>query len=189
LFSLWALTADGVAADDWIAQAAAHLSPEQRRFNRLLFAAFGTALLPAETRRLSRAISRRCRAHPQPRRRAWQKQHKALPRQPVRAEAAAALAIQPRLQQQILDHLHSLWETLLAPEWQRHTRLLAKMTSALNELIFSQPQWQAATPFTPCAFCLQTEPDDCQLAQLAGVRRILLVCRPTCTSHLASFDR
>jgi DNA-binding transcriptional ArsR family regulator len=187
LFSLWALTADGVAADDWIAQAAAHLSPEQRRFNRLLFAAFGTALLPAETYANFPGYLAALPGASFPARLAEAAQSVATPA--LRAEAAAALVDPAALQQQIVDHLHSLWETLLAPEWQRHTRLLAKMTSALNELIFSQPQWQAATPFTALRFLLQTEPDDCQLAQLAGVRRILVVLSPHLHVHLASFDQ
>lgn len=187
LFSLWALTADDVAADSWIAQAAAQLSPEQRCFNRLLFAAFGAALLPAEASvdfpgYLAALSDASFRA-----RLVEAAQDAGEPA--LHTATEAALTDPAALQQQIVEHLRSLWETLLAPEWQRHTRLLTRMTSALNELIFSQPQWQAANPYHALRFILQTEPDDRQLAQLAGVRRIQLVLSPHLQSHLAHLDQ
>ena len=44
LLSLWALTADDAAVEPWVPQAVAQLTPAQRHFNCLLFAAFGAAL-------------------------------------------------------------------------------------------------------------------------------------------------
>jgi DNA-binding transcriptional ArsR family regulator len=71
----------------------------------------------------------------------------------------------------------------LAPEWQRHTHLLTKMTRSINDLIFSQPQWQAADPFDALRYLLQTEPDNRDLAQLAGVEEIVLVWSPHLLAH------
>src|SRR5215213_8044762 len=49
LISLAMLSAEpqDIDAEDWVAQAAAALTPEQRRRNRLVFAGFGAALIPA----------------------------------------------------------------------------------------------------------------------------------------------
>ena len=184
LLSLWALTADGVAVEPWIAQAAAQLSPEQRHFNRLLFAAFGGALLPGEppadfpsylaalaAEDAAAFQSRLDAAAQQTADPAWQ------------AAAKALLTNAPALREQVLDHLNTLWTTLLAPEWQRHTHLLTKTTRSINELIFSQPQWQAANPFHALRYLMQTEPQDSQVALLAGVEQIVLVWSPHLTAH------
>lgn len=190
LFSLWALTADDVAADGWIAQAAARLSPEQRDFNRLLFAAFGAALPPADTPADFPAYLAGLAALPGADFQARLANAAQAVRAPVlSAEAEALLADPAALQLRIVEHLRSLWETLLAPEWQRHTRMLSKMTNALDELIFSQPQWQTADPFHALRFLLQTEPVDRQLAQVMGVRRMLLVLSPHLHAQLARFDQ
>lgn len=183
LFSLWALTANDVAVVDWIPQAAAQLSPEQRRFNRLLFAAFGAALLPAEVpTTFVDYLAALSGASFQARLR---EATLSLDAPVLRAEAEELLVDPVAAQQRIVEHLHHLWETLLAPEWQRHTHLLSRMTSALNELIFSQPQWQAAPPFHALRFLLQTEPDDLQLAQAADARQMLLILSPHLHAHLA----
>ena len=184
LLSLWALTADDVAVEPWIAQAAAQLSPEQRHFNRLLFAAFGGALLPGEppadfpsylaalaAEDAAAFQSRLDAAAQQTADPAWQ------------AAAKALLTNAPALREQVLDHLNTLWTTLLAPEWQRHTHLLTKTTRSINELIFSQPQWQAANPFHALRYLMQTEPQDSQVALLAGVEQIVLVWSPHLTAH------
>lgn len=190
LFSLWALTAEDVAADGWVAQAAAQLTPVQRDFNRLLFAAFGAALLPADVPTDFPTYLAGLAALPGADFQARLADAAQAVRAPVLRAAAEALLVDPAaLQQQIVEHLHTLWETLLAPEWQRHTRMLTKMTNALNELIFSQPQWQAADPIHALRFLLQTEPDDRQLAQVMGVRRILLVLSPHLRAQLARFDQ
>ena len=89
----------------------------------------------------------------------------------------------PALHKQIVDHLRSQWTTILATEWQRHTHLLTKMTRSINDLIFSQTQWQAANAFAALRYLLQTEPSDLQLAQLAGVSRIVLVWSPHLSAH------
>ncbi|HHW85940.1 MAG TPA: metalloregulator ArsR/SmtB family transcription factor [Chloroflexi bacterium] len=187
LFSLWALTADTVPVDNWVTQAATQLSPEERRFNRLLFALFGAALLPPEAptdfltylETLQGAAFQARLVEVMP-----ESDEPAL-----RAEAEALLADPVALQQRIIAHLRHLWSALLAAEWQRHAHLLSQMTSTLNEVIFSQPHWQAADPFNVLRFLLQTEPDDRQLVQAAGVRQVLLVLSPHLHAHLARFDQ
>jgi hypothetical protein len=110
LFSLWALTADDVAADGWIAQAAARLSPEQRDFNRLLFAAFGAALLPADTPADFPAYLAGLAALPGADFQARLANAAQAVRAPVlRAEAEALLADPAALQLRIVEHLRSLW--------------------------------------------------------------------------------
>jgi len=175
LLSLWALTADAVAADPWTAQAAA-LAPEQRAFNQLLFATCGDLLLAVALESDPAA--------------GFPGYLAALAAQPASAFAARLTALDPAAagdpaaqHDQALDHLRTLWTTLLAPEWQRHTHQLTKMTRAVNELIFSQPQWLAADPFHALRFLLQTEPADEQLALLAGVEEIVLVWSPHLTAH------
>lgn len=187
LFSLWALTADQLAVEDWIVQAATRLSPEQHRFNRLLFAAFGAALAPTVALTdFPGYLAALPGASFQVR--LLEATH-AIANPTLRAEAEALLADPAGLQERIVEHLRHLWESLLAPEWQRHAHLLTRMTSTLNALIFSQPQWQAADPFHALRFLLQREPDDRQLAQAAGVRRILLVLSPHVRLHLARLDQ
>lgn len=187
LFSLWALTADAVTTEGWSAQATAQLSPEQRHFNRLLFAAFGAVLFPIVAPAdfpsyLATLPSASFQAQ-------LLEAAQEIEEPTLRAEVAELLIDPVGLQQQIVAHLRHLWENLLAPEWQRHAHLLTSMTGALNELIFSQPQWQAADPFDALRFLLQTEPDNRQLVQMAGVRRILLVLSPHLRVHLARFDQ
>ena len=183
LLSLWALTADDVAAEPWVTQTAAQLTPEQRRFNYLLFAAFGAALLPdeppADFPSYLAALEAEDAAAFQARLAAT-----AQTADPARqVEAATLLADAPALRAQVLAHLRTLWTTLLAPEWQRHTHLLTKMTRSINDLIFSQPQWQAADPFHALRFLLQTEPQDDQATLLAGVEQIVLVWSPHLLAH------
>lgn len=186
LFSLWALTADDIAVEAWIPQAAAQLLPEQRRFNRLLFAAFGAALPLAETPAdFPGYLATLADASFQVR---LLEAATDIDAPALRAEVEAMLADPPALQQRIIDHLRHLWETLLAPEWRRHAHLLSRMTDALNAVIFSQPQWQAASPYQALRFLLQSEPDDEQLVQAAGVRQIVLVLSPHLRAHLARFD-
>ena len=183
LLSLWALTTDDAAVEPWVPQAAAQLTPAQRHFNRLLFAAFGAALaldeppadfpgyLAALEAEDAAAFQARLTAATQTADPAWQ------------AEATTLLADAPALRAQVLDHLRTLWTTLLAPEWQRHTHQLTKLTRTINDLIFSQPQWQAADPFDALRYLLQTEPDNRDLAQLAGVQQIVLVWSPHLAAH------
>lgn len=160
LLSMWALTAEDVTVDGWIAQTAAQLSPEQRDFNRWLFMTMGAALV------LAPPVA------------SFPDYLGALP-----GVLAAQPDASPSLNTQVVEHLHTLWETLFAAEWQRHTRLLLKMTQSLNEVIFSQPQWQGVNPVTALRFLLQTEPDDHQLAQLAGVTQIVLALSPHLAAH------
>jgi DNA-binding transcriptional ArsR family regulator len=188
LLSSWALTVDaaeGIAVEEWIAQTAAQLTPAQRSFNRLLFAAFGAALLPPDPPADFPAYFDWLAAQPAASFRAQ------LPEaaqwiestgQP--GEMTALLADPPALQTQIVAHLRMLWENWFAAEWQRpHARLLSRMTQNINELIFSQPQWQAADPVDALRHLLQTEPDARQLAQVAGVQRIVLVFSPHLRVH------
>lgn len=194
LLGAWALTAAETAATDaWVAQAA-HLTPAQRDVNRLLFAAFGAVLLPAEPHAdfsdyltalaaqpegaFSARLADAARAVTEP---ALRTQAEAW------LAASASAASSPK--QQVVEHLTWLWETLLAPEWQRHAYQLTKMTRAVNELIFSQPQWQASDPFFALRFLLQTEPESNQLAQLAGVQRIVLIWSPHLLAHCTRFGR
>jgi DNA-binding transcriptional ArsR family regulator len=190
LLSLWALTADDVAVEPWVTQTAAQLSPDQRQFNRLLFAAFGAALLPSAVHddfpSYLAALTAASPAALQARLAAAAAQAVADPT--VQAEATARLADPAALRDQILDHLHTLWTTHLATEWQRHTHQLAKMTRTINDLIFSQPYWQAADPFDALRFLLQTEPANRALAQLAGVQEIVLVWSPHLPAHCTRLD-
>jgi DNA-binding transcriptional ArsR family regulator len=183
LLSLWALTADDVAVESWVTQAAAQLAPEQRHFNRLIFAAFGGALLPdeppADFPSYLAALGAQDPA-------AFQAKLAAAEQTvapALQAEVTALLTDAAALQAQVLAHLRSLWTTLLAQEWQRHAHLLTKMTRSINELIFSQPQWQAANPVHALRYLLQTEPQDSQVALLAGVEQIVLVWSPHLTAH------
>ena len=184
LLSLWALTADDVAVEPWITQAAAQLSSEQRHFNHLLFAAFGSALLPttapADFPGYLAALAAEDAAAFQARLAAAAQQTVAPA---VQAAATPLLTNAPALREQVLAHLRTLWTTLLAPEWQRHTHLLTKTTRSINELIFSQPQWHAANPVHALRYLLQTEPKDSQVALLAGVEQIVLVWSPHLTAH------
>lgn len=184
LLSLWALTAADVAVDPWVPLAAARLTSEEQAFNRLLFAACGTALLPAggnaDFPSYLDALAAEDATAFQARLAAAAAQ---LTDPALQAEAAVLLADPPALHARVLTHLRTLWTVLLAPEWQRHTHLLTKTTRSVNELIFSQPQWQAANPFAALRFLLQTEPTDEQLAQLAGVQRIVLVWSPHLLAH------
>ncbi|MBE2238899.1 MAG: metalloregulator ArsR/SmtB family transcription factor [Caldilineaceae bacterium] len=188
LLSMWALTTEGVAEDAWHARGAAQLPPERRTFNRQLFAAFGPALLPDAP--VADFPSYLTMLATQPDATFHQRLTEAAQsvEEPVlRAEVDAMLADAPALKRQIVEHLRTLWETLLATEWQRHIHLLTKMTRSINELIFSQPQWQAANPFDALRFLLQSEPDDRQLAQVAGVQRIILVWSPHLLAHCTHF--
>lgn len=170
--------------DGWLTQAAAQLTPEQHHFNRLLFAAFGTALLPEATTIAFATYLDELAAQPvEPFHNRLTQAIASLAPTPIWAEAAPLLSDPQALQQQIVDHLRTLWNGLLAGEWQRHTYTLTGMTHTINELVFSQPRWQALNPFAALRFLLQTEPTDEQLAQLAGVRRIVLVWSP----HLLAY--
>lgn len=185
LLSAWAMTAtDAGTADAWIAQAAENLSPAQREVNRLIFAAFGAALLIDEPVADFPDYLALLAAQPDA---DFEKRlitsMRSVSEPTVRLQAEEWLAKTPTSKQQIVEHLTMLWETLLAPEWRRHTHLLTKMTHTINYLIFSQPQWQAANPFYALRFLLQTEPKDNQLAQLAGVQRIVLVWSPHLLAH------
>lgn len=181
LFSLWALTAGDAAAESWHAQAAT-LTPEQRDFNRRLFATCGDLLLAVAQDNDPAA--------------GFPGYLAALAAQPAHAFAerltppgGGELGDASAMHSQVIDHLRALWATLLASEWQRHTHMLTKMTSTLNDLVFNQPQWQTADPFHALRFLLQIEPDDRQLAQVMGVRRILLVLSPHLPAQLVRFDQ
>jgi hypothetical protein len=191
LLSIWAITAaDAVAVDAWIVQAAGRLRPAQRDFNRLLFAAFGAALLPDERHADFPGYLAALAAQPDA---GFQAQlaetARALAEPALRTQAERWLAETPAPKQQVVEHLAWLWETLLAPEWQRHTHLLSQMTRTINDLIFSQPQWQTADPVDALRFLLQTEPDGNQLAHLAGVRRIVLIWSPHLLAHCTHLGR
>jgi DNA-binding transcriptional ArsR family regulator len=185
LLSHWALTAaDDLAVEPWIRQAAAQLSPEQRQFNRLLFAAFGAALIPEDAPadfpsyltqlaeqsttawhgRLDQAV-----------------QTSAEPELHVWVEAQ--LHDPAALQGKIVEHFRTLWEGLFAAEWKRHTAHLSGMTRTSNELILSQPRWQKANALEALRFLLQSEPNDQQMLQLAGVQRLILVWSPHLHAH------
>lgn len=184
LLSAWAMTADEVAADAWIAQAAERLSPAQREANRLIFAGFGAALLseePVADFPSYLALLAACPDGEFEERLVEAMQGVSEP--VLRAQAEDWLGSTPAPKQRIIEHLTWLWEMLLAPEWQRHTRLLTKMTQSINDVIFSQPQWRATNPFYALRFLLQTEPEESQLAQLSGVERIVLVWSPHLLAH------
>jgi predicted transcriptional regulator len=197
LLSLWGLTINDavddatpeyVAITPWLTQAVTRLTPDQHHFNRLLFAVFGLALVPEETYPGFDSYLD-----------AWAGLPMALLQQRLEqaAQAAQDSALHPAaealladplaLRQKIVDHLRTLWAELLAPEWQRQTPFLTSMTRSINELIFSQPRWQAINAFDALRFLLQTEPTDQQLAQLAGVRHLVLVWSPSLLAHCHRF--
>lgn len=185
LLSLWALTsAEPLAVDGWITQGAAQLTPAQHHFNRVLFTAFGAALLPETTTIEFATYLDALAAQPVDHFRSRLTQAvEPMAESPVQAEAEAMLTDPQALQQRIVDHLRTLWDQLLAAEWKRHTYTLIGMTRSINEMIFSQPRWQAVNPFAALRFLLQTEPTDEQLAQLAGVQHLVLVWSP----HLLAY--
>jgi DNA-binding transcriptional ArsR family regulator len=189
LLSMWALTAgDAVSVDSWITHAGGRLTAEQSAFNRLIFAAFGSALLPEDPiadfdgyldalalqpatlfhSRLSAAVQ-------------------TIEDTQGRAEAAAQLANPQEIQQRIVEHLRILWDGMLAAEWKRHAFHLAGMTRSINELIFSQPRWQEMPAVDALRQLLLTEPNDDQIEQVAGVRRIMLVWSPHLLAHCSRF--
>lgn len=184
LLTLWALTADDVAVEPWVVQAAAQLSPAQRHVNRLLFAACGDALLPAEPVADFPSYLVTLAAVSET---AFQEQAASAQAADPALQAETLLADPHALKEQAVDHFRTLWETLLAAEWQRHTHVLTKMTRSINDLIFNQPQWQAANPFHALRFLLQTEPDDRQIAHLTGISRIVLVWSPHLLAHCTGF--
>jgi DNA-binding transcriptional ArsR family regulator len=180
LLSLWALTAEpGLAVDPWVPQTAAQLTTEQRHFTHLLFAAFGAALLPPESyadfASYLDALVDEPGAEFQNR---FALALEAFTDAALQAEAAALLTNPRALQQQVVAHLRMLWERWLAAEWKRHAYTLTGMTRMINEMVLSQPRWQASNPVTALRFLLQTEPSDQQLAQLTGVQRIVLLWSP-----------
>jgi DNA-binding transcriptional ArsR family regulator len=189
LLSLWALSAEApLAVDSWITKQAVSLSPAQRQFNRLLFAAFGAALLPAEPDMAFARYLDDLAAQPitQFHQRLVQATEQ-LVNAPLRAEARALLHDPSALRRRIIAHLQTLWDERLASEWQRHTYQLAGMTKSINELVFQQPRWQAINGFAALRFLLQAEPSDEQLALLAGVRRIVLVFSPHLLAYCTRF--
>jgi DNA-binding transcriptional ArsR family regulator len=188
LLSLWAMTAneavddasaERVAITPWLAQAAARLTPEQQQFNRLFFAVFGSALLPEEAYPDFDSYLAAWAGQPIELLQSRLEQAAQAAPEAALAPATAALLADPlALRQKIVDHLRTLWADLLAAEWQRQTPFMVSMTRSINELIFSQPRWQAVNAFDALRFLLQTEPTDPQLAQLAGVQRLVLVWSP-----------
>jgi DNA-binding transcriptional ArsR family regulator len=191
LLSAWAITTDdAVSVDAWVARAAETLTPVQREENRLIFAVFGGLLLldepAADFPTYLAALAG------QPDATFEERLSAALPAlaDPVlRARAVEWLASAPSPKERIVSHLRGVWEGMLAAEWQRHIHLQNKMTRAINELIFSQPQWQSANPVYALRFLLQIEPEESQLAQLAGVQRIVLVWSPHLLAHCTHLGR
>ncbi len=190
LLSMWALTSDiPLPVDAWIAQAAGQTPPDRREFNRLLFAAFGAALMPddapADFDSYLTGLAN-------------------MPPEVLHSKAAAAVApledaalhsraeqllTEPAaLQQEIVAHLSVMWRDVFAAEWRRHAFTLTGMTNSINEVVFSQPRWQAMGAYQALRFLLQTEPHDDQIAQLAGVRRIVLVWSPHFLAWCSRFD-
>jgi hypothetical protein len=87
----------------------------------------------------------------------------------------------------IVAHLRTTWDELLSAEWKRQLPMLSRMTSSMNELVFSQPYWQTVDAFSALRFLLQTEPTALQLAQLSGVERIILVWSPNLIAWCSRF--
>lgn len=189
LLSMWALTAgDAVPTDSWVTHAAGQLTAEQATFNRLLFTAFGLALLPEEpvddftgyldalAVRPTMLFHSRLVASAQ-----------TIEKTQGRAEADALLANPQEIQQRIVEHLRTLWDGTLAAEWKRHVFHLTGMTRSINDLIFSQPRWQEMAAIDALRQLLLTEPTDAQIEQVTGVRRIVLVWSPHLLAHCSRF--
>ncbi len=177
LLTLWALTADEAPElEPALAQAAIQLTPAQKQFNRWLFAQLGSGLLPSRTDASFTEYLDDLAQQPE-----QFFQVSSLPSTATSndfEQAASLVADAPALRHQVVEHLRYLWELLLATEWQRQSRMLVKMTKAMNDLVFSLPTWQATDAYTALRFLLQTEPSAAQLAQLAGVQRIVLAWSP-----------
>ena len=190
LLSMWALTSDApLPVDAWIAQAAGQTPPERREFNRLLFAAFGAALMPADaTSDFAAYLAGLAAMSPEVLHSRAAASAQLVDDATLRSHADRLLADPVTLQSAIVAHLTSMWDQVLAPEWRRHAFTLAGMTSSINEVIFSQPRWQAMGVYQALRFLLQTEPNDAQLSQLAGVRRIVLVWSPHFLTWCSRFD-
>ena len=189
LLSMWALTAgDAVPTDKWILHAASQLTAEQATFNRLLFTAFGPALLPEEpvadfaTYFDALAVQPAMLFHSR-----LVVAAQMIENTQGRAEADALLTNPQEIQRRIVEHLRTLWDGTLAAEWKRHVFHLAGMTRSINELIFSQPRWQEMTAIDALRQLLLTEPTDAQIEQAAGVRRIVLVWSPHLIAHCSRF--
>jgi hypothetical protein len=127
LLSLWALTANETEDGAWpeplavtpeLAQLAAQLPPAQQQFNRLLFAVFGAALAPEEAYPDFDSYLSALAAQPnllRPDQLVAAAQH--APSQ-LQAESAHLLTDAPALQAKIIEHLRTVWDGLLAAEWQ-----------------------------------------------------------------------
>jgi DNA-binding transcriptional ArsR family regulator len=185
LLSLWALTAgDEIQVEAWVTQSAGRLTPEQRHFNHLLFAAFGPALLPEtehpdfghwlDALAAEPAAALGARLHTAA---------AAVDDPALRSQAETLLADADAARHRIVAHLRMLWVGMLADEWHRHASFLTQMTRSVNELVFSQPPWQAMSAIAALRTLLQAEPSDTQLLQLSGVRTIKLVWSP----HLVAY--
>jgi DNA-binding transcriptional ArsR family regulator len=185
LLSLWALTAgDAIQVEEWVTQSAGRLTPEQRQFNHLLFAAFGPALLPETEHPDFGHWLEALAAEPAASLGARLRTAAAAVDDPtLRSQAEALLANADAAQHRIVNHLRMLWVGLLADEWHRHASFLTQMTHSINELVFSKPPWQAMRAIAALRTLLQAEPSDAQLLQLPGVRTIKLVWSP----HLVAY--
>ncbi len=197
LLSLWALSADEtlttnlVPVDAWITQNATRLTAEQRAFNRLLFSVFGSALLLEDMTLEFPSYLDALAAQPIE---LWQERLtgaiQSAPESTLRSEAESLLGDPAVLHRQIVAHLSTLWDGLLAAEWKRYTGTLRAgewkrstgtlmgMTRSLNEITFSQPRWQELRAASALRALLLTELTDSQLEQLTGVKRIVLVLSP-----------
>lgn len=189
LLSMWALTAgDAVSVDTWIRQSADQLTAGQLAFNRLIFTAFGSALLPEEpigdfashldamAAQPATLLHGRLSATTQ-----------AIDDAQEHAEAVALLVNPQEIQQRIVEHLRFLWDGALEVEWKRHAFHLTGMTRSINEMVFSQPRWQEMTALGALRQLLLTEPSDSQIEQVAGIKRIVLVWSPHLLAHCSRF--
>jgi hypothetical protein len=213
LMTLAILNADlqQVDVEDWFYETLATLTPEQRRRNRLVFEAFGAALVPDETLpdfgsylsalqalpaaelrdRLFRdlindgavSVVTSLLGDPQ----AYAEQLSRLnPGRPLEQalalEAHRLLNDPPALHDLIVAHLYDMWENVLGAEWER---LMPKMV-AFRTFLEQRPLPPRSVADTIRAF-INRELPDAIAAQLAGVRQVVFVLSPYIRLHAARF--
>ncbi|MEZ4870037.1 MAG: metalloregulator ArsR/SmtB family transcription factor [Caldilineaceae bacterium] len=176
LMSLAALTerTDDYAVEPWITATAARLSPSQQRNNRLVFAGLGEVLLPAGDHATFSAYLDALAALPPLTLRARIKTepNPALDAE-LQQEVARLLANPPAMQELIVNHLRTLWDSMLAAEWQQSLRNLHSMHYLLR-----QRTWPTASAGDALRAFLRGELPDTIGLQLQGVSEIIFVPSP-----------
>ena len=170
------------AQEPWLAATVSRLAAEQRRHNRLVFEAFGAAILPeraynsfpayVDALMVQTPTTLRDRMGPD------------IPIQvekSLQAEAAQLLADPPALQQLIIKHLRTMWKTQFAAEWEK------KRSNMRYALTLNERPWPAESPIGILHAFLRRDIPDRISAQLGGVQQIVFVPSPYIQLHATRF--